>query len=52
MKKTYLVPVCNMVRMEEEEMVATSGMTSDNGIGYGGVDVDGNWDPEVKGIFN
>ncbi|MBR1498033.1 MAG: hypothetical protein IJ615_00130 [Bacteroidaceae bacterium] len=31
-----------------EQMLASSLISSDNGIGYGGVDEDGTLDPEVK----
>ena len=55
MKKIYTTPMCDMTWMNEEEILAASdiiGLIEDDYIDYGGVDVDGNWDPEVKGIFN
>jgi hypothetical protein len=35
--------------IEQEQPLAASGVVSNNGIGFGGVDEGGNLDPEVKG---
>lgn len=48
MKKTYIIPETFSVRMQGEQVIAASGVTSDNGIGYGGTDEKGEKDPEVK----
>ena len=48
MKKIY---VCPLMKQEEAEcctMVALSGISSNNGIGYGGVDKSGDEEPAVK----
>ena len=34
--------------MQVEELLVGSGVTSSNGIGYGGVDTEGEKDPSVK----
>ena len=49
MKKTYQVPFTEMVTMETLTIICTSGtVTSNNGIGYGGVDEDGEKDPSAR----
>ena len=49
MKKTYLQPSAEMDNMETESMICSSpGVTSDRGIGYGGVDEDGSLDPASR----
>ena len=48
MKKTYLIPSSVPMDMGSEKMIALSGVGGNNGIGYGGVDTDGNLDPDVK----
>ena len=48
-KKNY---VCPLVELEEAEcctsMMAVSGVISNNGIDYGGIDEDGDLEPSVK----
>ncbi len=42
MKKTYIMPSMKMVESETETLLVNStGVSSDLGIGYGGVDEDG-----------
>lgn len=48
MRQTYVTPMCNMEWMDSEEMLAVSGVESNNGIEYGGFDEDGDQEPEVK----
>ena len=48
MKKTYSAPVVEVMNTEVEELLASS-VTSDKGIGYGGVDTDGSKDPASRG---
>ena len=49
MKETYIIP-CMYVRVVTQELpLAVSGVTSNNGIGYGGVDEDGSHEADVKG---
>lgn len=52
MKKEYIAPVIEEQSMEAEEMFATSGVSSDSGITYGGVDDTGSLDPEAREIFS
>ena len=48
MKKIYLIPSISALQMQVEELLVGSGVTSNNGIGYGGVDTEGEKDPSVK----
>ena len=49
MKKTYIIPNTSINLALAEQMLAEStGVISNNGIGYGGVDTDGDQDPSVK----
>lgn len=48
MKKTYITPRMIAVQLHGEALIAQSGVTSSNGIGYGGVDDQGQKDPDVK----
>ena len=41
MKKIYITPSIEVVDYSTETMMATSGVSSNNGIGFGGVDEDG-----------
>lgn len=48
MKKTYMKPSTEMVLTQTTTMICVSqGVTSDKGIGYGGVD-DGTKDPAAR----
>lgn len=51
MKKTYIIPCLNLMQAQAEQILASSGVTSNSNnvnIGYGGVDEDGDIDPDVK----
>ena len=49
MKKTYIIPEISVVWLRTEQVIAASGVTSEEyGIGYGGVDEEGTQDPNVK----
>ena len=51
MKKIYIIPCTCIIEGEVDQMLATSGVLSNNNdinIGYGGVDTDGSQDPNVK----
>ena len=50
MKKTYIAPNTVVVEIESEMILAASGVHSDKGIGYGGVDTEGSKDAEAKPI--
>ena len=53
MKKEYIKPGMNVVRLSAEMMLAASGVSGkiddSPSIGYGGVDEEGTLDAEVKG---
>ncbi len=49
MKKTYLQPLTKVVMMGTQTIVcASKGVTSGKGIGYGGVDEEGEKDPASR----
>ena len=48
MKKRYFAPETLVVRTAIEQLLSGSGVQSDNGIGYGGVDEDGSKDPSAR----
>ena len=51
MKKTYIIPGTCIIEAEVDQILATSGVISNNNdinIGYGGVDTGGSQDPSVK----
>ena len=49
MKKTYLQPLTEVVKMETVSFICGSqDVKSNNGIGYGGVDDDGEKDPSAR----
>lgn len=48
MKKIYTIPLMETEIVEVTGMLAQSGVTGDNGIGYGGTDNSGTLDIEVK----
>ncbi|MBQ2969430.1 MAG: hypothetical protein IJE15_03450 [Bacteroidaceae bacterium] len=48
MKAKYITPGMEIEEISIENMIATSGVTSD-GIGYGGVDEDGSLTPSSRG---
>ena len=53
MKKEYITPCC--IKQEIAEcckFLASSGVSGDNGIEYGGVDTNGNLEPAAKENHN
>ena len=48
MKKIYIAPNTVVVEIESEMILAASGVHSDTGIGYGGVDTEGSMEAEAK----
>ena len=48
MKKIYIAPNTVVVEIESEMILAASGVYSDKGIGYGGVDTEGSREAEAK----
>lgn len=48
MRKTYIEPTTIVVSIETAHMVNASGVVSDQGIKYGGVDEDGTRNPDSR----
>lgn len=48
MKKKYTSPLVRQEQAEASKMLAASGVNGSNGIGYGGVDTNGDQTPSVK----
>ena len=48
MKRNYIKPTVKELNVSEILIQNTSGVTSDNGIGYGGTDTGGTQNPEAK----
>lgn len=49
MKKKYLQPWTVVIKLKHATMLcASKGVTSDKGIGYGGVDEEGEKNPEAR----
>lgn len=48
MKKIYLAPTMQSIDLEMQSIIALSGVKSNNGIGFGGKDDDGDLDANVK----
>jgi len=49
-KKEYIAPSMDVVEIKNMQLLAGSGVTSDNGIDYGGVDDEGTLDPTAPGL--
>ena len=49
MKTLYITPSVEILELSAENMIATSGVNGNNGIGYGGVDEDGTSVPSSNG---
>lgn len=47
-KKIYIVPAIAEEAVLTEQFLADSGVSSDNGIGFGGVDTEGEKDPSSR----
>ncbi|MBR4388711.1 MAG: hypothetical protein IKT00_05995 [Prevotella sp.] len=48
MKKAYIQPQVEVYTWTSDMTMAGSGVTGDNGIGWGGVDEEGNKDPDAN----
>jgi hypothetical protein len=48
MKKQYIVPSVRMMESESEELLTASGVRSDRGITYGGVDTEGEHEADSR----
>lgn len=44
-KREYMTPIVEEIEVEDMELMVGSGVNSD-GIGYGGIDTEGDLDPE------
>lgn len=52
MRKTYTTPLTEIIVLEVHPFLDASGVSSpDQGIGYGGVDEDGERDPESRVLY-
>lgn len=52
MKKSYISPATEALEYVMEEMIATSSVTSDNGLDYGGIDEDGDLEAETRMLID
>jgi len=52
MKRTYIAPATEVLECMTEQMIATSDVTSDNGLDYGGIDENGSMEAETRMLFN
>ena len=50
MKKTYTAPTVEAVELKVNQLLMASGVNSDLGVGFGGVDEDGVLDPAAPGL--
>ena len=48
MKKRYTTPRISVAQVALQRLVCASGVSSDKGIGYGGVDEGGTMDPSAR----
>ena len=48
MKKTYSAPSIQIVKIQLQNLIASSEFNSNKGIVYGGVDKDGSMEPGIK----
>lgn len=48
MKRQYMAPDIEILECRIEEMIATSSVTSNNGLDYGGIDEDGEKEAESR----
>lgn len=52
MKKEYIIPRINLLDSDTMEIMAASGVSSTNGIDYGGTDESGSIVPSAKSLFD
>ena len=52
MKRQYITPTVMTVQAQAMQMLAASGVSSDKGIGYGGIDGEGTKDPAARRRHN
>ncbi len=50
-RKRYMSPAIEAEGMSALELLTVSGVSSEKGIGYGGVDKDGTKDPSAPGYY-
>lgn len=48
MKKNYIIPCTEVLELRTEEMIAGSAFSEDPGIPFGGIDIEGELDPESR----
>ena len=49
-KKEYIAPSMEVMEIKNMQLLAGSGVTSDSGIGYGGIDDEGIIDPTAPDL--
>lgn len=53
MKKIYMAPIAEILDcMVEDTVLAASGVTSNNGMDYGGLDEEGDLEAQIRMLFN
>ena len=52
MKKIYITPTMESVEYQPVQLLSGSGVVGDNGIPFGGIDVDGTLPPGARGLEN
>ena len=50
-KKAYMMPAMQVVKIDNVQLLSGSGVTSDNGIQFGGIDEEGTLDPSAPGML-
>ena len=50
-KKAYMMPAMQVVKIDNVQLLSGSGVTSDNGIQFGGIDEEGTLDPSAPDML-
>lgn len=53
MKKIYMSPIAEILEcLVEDTVLAASGVTSNNGMDFGGIDEEGDKEAQIRMLFN
>lgn len=53
MKKIYMAPIAEILEcLVEDTILAASGVTSNNGMDFGGIDEEGDKEAQIRMLFN
>lgn len=52
MKKAYMIPTVEVIEVKVNQLLMASDVNSDLGIGYGGVDDGGGFNPAAPGLLD